>query len=284
MERRDLFLTLAGGGLLAALHPQSARAQTINFIKVQPPVEAPPEKPAEKADGKFPLSRVLAEIGERAGVLVVADSTTADERANMPPKDATITSRNVDEFIAAAIKDLEEGIVWARFNLPPPPKGKKWSGEDVSAYAMGLMRLYGSVGGDGPEGTVEVIAQHVAAEQATPIFTTLGLQPVYLVTRRTGKPTFQGKWEASYGIMSLKVESSGRVRGSYVTNQGSIDGRIVRGVLEFHWFEAGANSGGTGRFFLAEDGESFTGIWWNDGEDLSANGRTWTGKRISYKP
>jgi hypothetical protein len=310
MERRDILAALTGAGLLGVAG--AARAQEpvgggepeppeyvftyLSFLgnthlspevlkaMLTPRLE-PPQPPApEPKDGKASLARVVAEISARSGVLVVADSTVADERAPLPAKDADIRPDNVDRFIADAIKDLEEGIVWAKFNLPPAPKGKQWTGDDVSAYAMGLQRLYGPVGGDGPEGTVEVIGQSVQAEQATPIFHTLKLQPVYLVTRRTGRPTFHGKWEASYGVLSLRVEASGRVRGNYVTNEGSIDGRAARGAMTFRWFEAAANSGGSGRFTLSEDGESFTGVWWNDGEDITQPGRPWTGKRLSYKP
>jgi hypothetical protein len=225
----------------------------------------------------------LADLSKRSGVLVLPDATVENERAPMPSDSATYNIQNVDSHIAAILEELPEGITWAKFYLPPPPKGKKWTGEDLAAYALGQSRLYGTVGGAVRDGMIEIMGKEIPVSQAEPIFAALNLQPVYLVTRRTGKGSFQGTWNATYGELRLK-QSGSRVYGNYTGNDGVIEGRLRNGVLDFTWVERANNTRGAGQFSLADDGQSFEGTWWYDSDPLEERTRKWTGQRTSYTP
>jgi hypothetical protein len=246
---------------------------------VQEPAPPPPE---EKVDPSWKPVRVVVElISKKAGILALADSTVAEERVPPPPENATITPDNIDAYLGAVVDALPEGATWAKLYLPPPPPGKKWTGDDVATYAMGQTRLYGNVGG-GEDNSVEILSQKLTPAQAQPIIRGLDLRPVYLITRR-GQGTFQGRWTTTYGEMRL-TQRNNRITGNYSTNGGRIEGRLIRGVLELNWYEDGNGTWGSGRFTLAEDGDSFSGIWRNSTDEQPGFSHNWTGKRISYRP
>ena len=242
---------------------------------------AVPEK--AQGSGRKLVRFVVDFLTRQSGVLVVADSTVENENAAMPPDGTAITAQNMDDILAKMVEALPEGVHWAKLYLPPPPKGKKWTGEDVAAYALAQARLFGNVGGDDTPGYVEILGQKVPTAQAQTVITTLNLRPVYLVTRRTGQGTFQGVWGATFGELRLRVRGT-RVTGTYTANDGEIEGRLVRGVLEFTWHEKGNDTSGPGRFVLSDDGNSFTGVWWYNTDDPETPGREWVGKRTGYVP
>lgn len=247
--------------------------------KPQEPIPPPSD---EKVDpNSRPVRAVVELISKKAGILALADSTVAEERVPLPSENATITPDNIDTYLGAVVDALPPGATWAKLYLPPPPPGKKWTGDDLALYAIGQTRLYGSVGG-GEDNSVEILSQKLSPTQAQPIIRGLDLRPVYLITRR-GSGTFQGRWTATYGEMRL-VQTKNHVMGVYSTNRGRIEGRVVRGVLEFNWYEDANNTFGNGRLTLSDDGDSFSGVWRNSTDELTKFSYSWTGKRISYRP
>lgn len=233
--------------------------------------------------GPARLTNVLERITRQTGVLVLADSTVADEIVTTPEY-AAITPENLEAHINALVRELDEseGVTWGKLYLPAPPRGKKWTGEEVMEFVQAQVKLYGVVGAVGND-TIEVLAQKLSAAQAKPVIDALNLKPIYLISRRGGKQTYTGTWEASYGTLRIR-QINNRVTGTYTSGDGVIEGNVVRGNLHFRWIERANNTRGMGRFTLAEDGLSFAGTWDYDDNDPEAGGKTWTGKRTSFKP
>ena len=100
----------------------------------------------------------------------------------------------MEAWLNALVEAIPGGASWVKLWLPPPPKGKRWTGEEVAKYALSLAQLYGKVGAV-EEGKTEILAKQLPDEPAKKIKEALGLQPVYLLTRR-GTRTFAGKWSA----------------------------------------------------------------------------------------
>jgi hypothetical protein len=241
-----------------------------------------PNRPAEQQRlGQARLSNVLERITRQTGILVLADSTVADELVTTLEYDA-ITPENLERHLTALVREIiaedePESVLWAKLHLPAPPRGTKWTGDMVMDFAVAQSKLYGIVGADTGANSIEVMAQRLPTATAQPVIHALNLKPVYIITRRGGKQTFTGIWAATFGELRMK-QVKNRVTGTYTTNEGSLEGSIVRGVLNFRWYEKGNNSHGTGRFTLSEDGRSFTGTW-NYGDDPDAPGSAWTGTR-----
>lgn len=93
-----------------------------------------------------------------------------------------------------------------------------------------------------------------------------------------------GMFSSSYGNFHLQQTGSA-VNGCYewkngLIENGGFDGRVLR----FTWTEGevgGARHGGPAMLVFSDDGQSFTGYWWNDGgKDGPPSGR-WIGKRVS---
>ena len=102
---------------------------------------------------------------------------------------------------------------------------------------------------------------------------------------------FEGVWESTYGILRLAREST-KLTGSYTYASGSViegelDGRLLRGT----YHEPSTRGDGVrGRFTfeLAEDGQSFAGVWLaGEGAPLElADGEAnrWSGRRVRGEP
>lgn len=88
------------------------------------------------------------------------------------------------------------------------------------------------------------------------------------------KPGFSGVWESTFGILELKKDGE-RFRGNY-GGLGTIEGELKNGKLIFTYQEKDAS--GSGFFELAEDGQSFSGRWRENG--LDGKMRDWSGKRF----
>src|SRR5437870_6565646 len=110
-------------------------------------------------DQTAPADEVLAVIGRKAGLIVVAESSVARERVRKVPAGESITAANIEQWIAWVVKQLPAGSNYAKLYLPPPPDGKSWKGDDVIAFALAQAKLYGPVGAIHPEGTVEILSQ-----------------------------------------------------------------------------------------------------------------------------
>lgn len=230
-------------------------------------------------DVTAPADDVLASIGKKAGLLVLAESSVGRERVRKVPVGESITAANVEQWIAWVVKQLPPGSNYAKLYLPPPPDGKSWKGDDVVAFALAQAKLYGPVGAIHPEGTFEILSQKLPKEKAKPVVDGLNLKPVYIVT--LGPGNFTGVWSTTFGIMRLR-QSGRHVSGTYTYSDGVIDGYVTNGTLKLHWLERDTNGKGPGEFVLSEDGDSFSGIWAYD--ETVENTSSWTGKRLSRDP
>ena len=230
-------------------------------------------------DSTAPADEVLAAIGRKAGLLVLAESSVGRERVRKVPAGESITPANVEQWIAWVIKQLPPGSNFAKLYLPPPPDGKSWKGDDVIAFALAQAKLYGPVGAIHPEGIMEILSQKLSKEKAKPAIDALNLKPVYVVV--LGPGNFTGVWSTTFGLMRLR-QSGRHVTGTYTYSDGVIDGYVTNGVLKMRWLERDTNGKGPGEFTLADDGDSFTGTWAYD-ETLD-NTSSWTGKRLARDP
>ena len=96
-------------------------------------------------------------------------------------------------------------------------------------------------------------------------------------------PTFTGSWDANAQdvayTMTLK-QTANSVSGSYEGADGSvgkITGKVKGSVLRFAWTQTDGISG-SGKFALAEDGQSFAGSYTLGNNPDQADGG-WSGSR-----
>lgn len=217
------------------------------------------------------LDSLLKETSQRLGVLVLVDSTAMGAKVT-PPTLALNGARDLEPWLSELVKNIPGGASWVKLWLPPPPKGKRWTGDDIANYGVSLAKLYGTVGVLEP-GKSEILATQVPNETAGAVKSALQLQPVYLVTRR-GVRTFAGKWSATFGELTIETRGS-HVTGSYPSSEGVIEGVLIRDRIEFTWTEHGTSSG-KGWFQLSDDGMSFSGMWGSGNEEPN---RPWVGNR-----
>ena len=106
-----------------------------------------------------------------------------------------------------------------------------------------------------------------------------------------GKPLVQqaladnsGTFSSDYGDFHMQ-QTGATVNGCYehadgLIENGGFDGR----VLQFTWSESqsdGSRRGGPAMLTFADDGQSFTGFWWNEGDTSAGPQGSWHGTRIS---
>ncbi len=105
-----------------------------------------------------------------------------------------------------------------------------------------------------------------------------------------GKPLVQralpdnsGTFSSSYGDFHMQQTGS-TVNGCYehangLIENGGFDGRVLR----FTWTEGevdGQRHGGPAMLIFADDGQSFTGYWWNEGNTNSGPDGGWTARDL----
>jgi hypothetical protein len=97
-------------------------------------------------------------------------------------------------------------------------------------------------------------------------------------------PNVSGLWESSEGIMNFK-QSGSRISATYKQDNGAIEGRLSKNVLNGYWSENNSNrrcnTSRNGRYHwgslrLIFDGSTFRGAW---GYCDDAPTTTWTGNR-----
>jgi len=97
-------------------------------------------------------------------------------------------------------------------------------------------------------------------------------------------PDNSGTFSSSYGNFRMQQTRS-TVNGCYEHNNGLIENGGFDGrVLRFTWTEGDMPSprhGGPAMLIFADDGQSFTGYWWNDGNANGSPSGDWQGKRVS---
>jgi hypothetical protein len=84
-----------------------------------------------------PAASVLAQIGQSAGVIVLADSTV---EARLPVPATPATADTVETQIAAMVRLLPAGTTWAKLYVPAPANGR-WNGDVVADFARAQARL-----------------------------------------------------------------------------------------------------------------------------------------------
>jgi hypothetical protein len=146
------------------------------------------QAPAPHAE-TLPAGQVLVQIGENAGVIVLADSTIQG-RLSLPAVPATAAT--VEQQIADAVRTLPAGTTWAKLYVPAPANGR-WSGDAVAEYVRSLAQMVGTVGRTAPAGMVEILGRTLPADKANEYITALNLRLVYLVSNpRAQTPTATG--------------------------------------------------------------------------------------------
>jgi outer membrane protein OmpA-like peptidoglycan-associated protein len=106
-----------------------------------------------------------------------------------------------------------------------------------------------------------------------------------------GKPLVQralannsGAFSSTYGNFHMQ-QTGATVNGCYEWNNGLIENGGFDGrVLRFTWTEGavgGNRHGGPAMLIFADDGQSFTGFWWHDGNTSGSPNGDWHGTRVS---
>lgn len=95
-------------------------------------------------------------------------------------------------------------------------------------------------------------------------------------------PDNTGTFSSSYGVFHMQQTGS-TVVGCYeydngLIENGGFDGRVLR----FTWTQGdtGKRRGGPAILIFSEDGQAFTGYWWNEGATAAMPGY-WLGKRTA---
>jgi hypothetical protein len=95
-------------------------------------------------------------------------------------------------------------------------------------------------------------------------------------------PDNSGMFSSSYGNFHMQ-QTGAAVNGCYEYNNGLIENGGFEGrVLRFTWTEGdipGPRHGGPAMLIFSDDGQSFTGYWWSEGNNGAPSGG-WRGKRI----
>src|SRR5262245_55429786 len=161
---RKLSVAMAAPALLAVLTTVAVRAQ-------QTPAPAP-------GAGTRPAAEVLAQLGQSAGVVILADATV---QGRLPVAEARATPESVEQQLSALVRGLPAGTTWVKLYVPAPANGR-WDVEVVGDYARAQARLVGAIGRPSPTGMVELMGRQVPTEKANEAIATLNLKLVYLVT------------------------------------------------------------------------------------------------------
>lgn len=146
---------------------------------------------AEPAPRTRPASEVFAQLGQSAGVIVMADSTVL---GRLPL--AAATPETVERQIVELVRALPPGTTWVKLYLPTPANGR-WTGDVVADYARAQARLLGTtIGRPTPAGTVEILGRQIPADRASEHITALHLKLVYLITNPQAQTAVTGAgWE-----------------------------------------------------------------------------------------
>ncbi len=139
-----------------------------------------------------PVAEVLAQVGQSAGVIILADSTV---QGRLPPPASPVTAENVEQQIAEYARALPAGTTWAKLYVPVPANGRR-DGNIVADFAHALARVVGTVGRDTPVGTVEILGRRLATDKANETIAALNLKLVYLLTnpRAVSEGSIAANW------------------------------------------------------------------------------------------
>jgi hypothetical protein len=139
-----------------------------------------------------PAAVVLAQLGQSAGVVVLADATVQGRLA-VPPGGATPAT--IEQQLTDIVRSLPAGTTWVKLYVPAPANGR-WDVEAVEDYARAQSRLVGTIGRAAPAGMVELLGRQVPTEKANEAIATLNLKLVYLVTNSQAQsaPNVTANW------------------------------------------------------------------------------------------
>jgi outer membrane protein OmpA-like peptidoglycan-associated protein len=113
------------------------------------------------------------------------------------------------------------------------------------------------------------------------------IMDVYAYGKPVGKhvrPDNSGTFSSDYGNFRMQ-QTGAAVNGCYEHNNGLIENGGFDGrVLRFTWTEGDMPSprhGGPAMLIFSDDGQSFTGYWWGEGNAKGSPSGDWRGKRVS---
>jgi hypothetical protein len=183
---------------------------TLSAFAVLPVAAEQAPAPAPRAD-TLPAGQVLVQIGQNAGVTVLADSTIQG-RLSLPAVPATAAT--VEQQIAEAVSALPAGTTWAKLYVPAPANGR-WSGDAVAEYVRALAQMVGTVGRTAPAGRVEILGRTIPSDKANEYISALNLRLVYLVSN----PRAQTSTTTGFNMASNWTQWTPAQRELYIQQQ-----------------------------------------------------------------
>jgi len=169
--------------LSASLMCAAAAALVTAVASIPATAQQPPAAPARPTT--YPAAVVLGQIGQSAGVTILADSTV---QGRLPLPSTPATAATVEQQIADSVRALPAGTTWAKLYVPAPANGR-WNADVVATYARALAQVVGTVGRAAPAGTVEILGRNVPADKANEYTAALNLKLVYLVANMAPQQT-----------------------------------------------------------------------------------------------
>jgi outer membrane protein OmpA-like peptidoglycan-associated protein len=195
------------------------------------------------------------EMAERSAITSVAFDTAQTENPGRAAKDVKveISERQDGGFTTVATPSLAQAKDHQKFALKMPATGRY--------VRLTVLNNWGD-------------AKYMEVMDFFAYGKSLGKRPL---------PDNTGTFSSSYGNFHMQ-QSGSAVNGCYEYKGGLIENGGFEGrVLRFTWTEsgtAGERHGGPAMLIFTDDGQSFTGYWWHDG-DKGAPAGSWRGKRIA---
>jgi outer membrane protein OmpA-like peptidoglycan-associated protein len=195
------------------------------------------------------------EMAERSAITSVAFDTAQTENPGRAAKDVKveISEREDGGFTTVATPSLAQAKDHQKFVLKMPATGRYvW---------LTVLNNWGD-------------AKYTEIMNFFAFGKPLGKRPL---------PDNTGTFASSYGNFRMQ-QSGSAVNGCYEHDNGLIENGGFEGrVLRFTWTEGeipGPRHGGPAMLIFNDDGQSFTGYWWNDADKGAPSG-SWRGKRIA---
>lgn len=205
-----LFAILTIGSVAYGQGKPESKAQTGTIAQTERRI--PPMQFAQT-----PLRTVLAQLTKASGVWVVADSSISGTPVSLETRGGRLT-----EVLEDLVKQLPPEVQVRYVGIPATETTP--DGDVVSQYINAQDALKPSKG-KGTTNTpkiaseIDVAGRTLAAEQATPLMTSLDLKPVYLVTNPSGDALIAKALRMQTEGLQLWMEMTQEQRGKMMDNQ-----------------------------------------------------------------
>jgi hypothetical protein len=137
------------------------------------------------------LKAITERVSKETGLRVLADSNLGRQQVLM--SETAATPETLEDYLTRLTRRLPNGSVWLKIYLP--------ASTELRADAVAEMaRAQVSLLGRPAPNTVQIQGKILTAAEADPIIKTLGLQPVYVLTSKTGAPVLGSNVLAATGF------------------------------------------------------------------------------------